>query len=95
MIMIMIMIKFWDSHTPPAIPTRVNHNPGDYIKMGVVQLGVIYDSLATIRNQNGLPVRALTPRQLLLAVLESYLTPSQPEYTKTPPPTGESSYYMV
>jgi hypothetical protein len=44
-------------------------------------LGVIYDSPP--------------PAALLLVVLESYMTTSQPEYIKTPPQTGRSSSFLI
>jgi hypothetical protein len=59
-------------------------------------LGVIYDSQVTNRKQRRLPVRtSLHPTAVLLVARESYLTPSRPEYTKTPPQTGGSLYFLI
>jgi hypothetical protein len=35
------------------------------------------------------------PAALLLVAWGSYMTPSQPEYTKTQPQTGGSSYFLI
>ncbi len=65
-------------------------------KCETVRLGVIYDSQATNRKLGGIPVRALLPpAALLLVAWESYVTPSQPEYTKRPSRTGGSSYFLI
>jgi hypothetical protein len=41
-------------------------------------------------------VRALLPPvTLLLVTWESYMIPSWPEYTETPPKTGGSSYFLI
>jgi hypothetical protein len=45
--------------------------------------------------QRGLVVRAPSPSSHLLVVWESYLTPSQPRYTKIPPQTGGNSYFLI
>ncbi len=64
-------------------------------KSMAVWLGAIYDSQATNRKQRELPVRAPPPAALLLVTWESYMTPSWPEYTKTPLLAGGSSYFLI
>jgi hypothetical protein len=65
-------------------------------KCVAMQLAVIYDSQVSYRKQGGLPVRAtLPPFALLLVAWKSYMTPSQQEYTKTPPKNGRSSYLLI
>jgi hypothetical protein len=65
-------------------------------KCVAVWLEVIYDSQATNRKQGGLPVRApLLSATFLMVAWESYMDPSQLEYTKTPPQTGGSSYFLI
>ncbi len=53
-----------------------------------------YDSQATNRKQGGPPVRAqpYPPHSYWSPRSHTYMTPSWPEYTKTPPRTGGSSY---
>jgi hypothetical protein len=60
-----------------------------------LQMGVIYDSQVTNRKQGGHPVRApwRTPIGRLEVIYS--MNPSQPEYTKTPPQTGGSSYFLI
>jgi hypothetical protein len=61
-----------------------------------VRLEVTDDSQATNRKKGRLPVRAPLPSAaLLLVAWESYMTPSHPEYTKTPPQTGGSFYFLI
>jgi hypothetical protein len=55
-------------------------------KCVAVRLGVIYDSQSTNTKQGGLPVKGPLPHAALqLVAWESYMTLSQPQYTKTPP----------
>jgi hypothetical protein len=55
----------------------------------------MYDSQTTNRNQEGLPTRTPTPSgALLLIAWDSYMTLSQPEYTKVPPDTSGYSYFL-
>jgi hypothetical protein len=63
-------------------------------KCVAVQLGDIYDSQATYREQGGLPVKT-PPASLLLVAWKSCMTLSQSEYTKTPPQTGGSFYFLI
>jgi hypothetical protein len=54
-------------------------------KCVAVRLGVIYDSQRTNKKLLGLTARTPIPSSaLLLVTLESYMTPSRPEYTKMP-----------
>ncbi len=58
--------------------------------------GSHYDSQATNRKQGGLPMRDRPPPHLhLLVGLESYMTPSWLECTKTPPQTGGNSCFLI
>jgi hypothetical protein len=76
--------------------TGINSNLDGYKKCAAVQLGVIYDSQPNNRKLGGLPARTLTPSSALLLVFwESYITPSQLEYTKMPPETGVFSYFLI
>ncbi len=60
-------------------------------KCVAVRLEIIYDSQSTNTKQGGLPVRApLTRAALQLVAWESYMIPSQPQYTKTPPKKVEA-----
>jgi hypothetical protein len=48
------------------------------------------------RKQERLPVRtSLSLATLLLVAWESYMTPSRPKSTKTPPYTGGSFYFLI
>jgi hypothetical protein len=58
-----------------------------------VRLRVIYDSQATNRKQGGL--LPPPPTELLLVVWGSYMTPSWPGYTKTPPQRGGNFYFLI
>jgi hypothetical protein len=57
-----------------------------------MRLEVIYDSHATNRKQGGLPVESPPPAAFLLVAWESYMTPSQQEYTTPPPQTAKTLY---
>jgi hypothetical protein len=64
--------------------------------LGGVAGSHMYDNQVTKRKLRGLPVRAsLLLAALLLAALESYMTPSRLEYTKRPSQTGGSSYFLI
>jgi hypothetical protein len=65
-------------------------------KCEAMRLAVIYGSQPTNRKQGGLPLRAsLPPDAFLLVGWESYMTPSWPEYSKIPPQTGGSFYFLI
>jgi hypothetical protein len=78
------------------IQYTLSPNLDDHKKCIAIRLGVIYDSRATNRKQGGLPVRAPPPPQSSYWLFgESCTTSSRPEYTKTPPQTGGSSYILI
>jgi hypothetical protein len=65
-------------------------------KCTAMRLGVIYDFQATNRNLEGLLSRTTTPSgTLLLVAWQSYMTTSQPEWTKIPPETGRCSSFFI
>jgi hypothetical protein len=73
----------------------LNPNPDAIRKCIAVRLGVIYDSQGANWKQGGLPMRDPLPTTLLLAVEESYMTPNRPKYTKIPPESDGSSYFLI
>ncbi len=68
-------------------------NPENYKKVIAVRLGFIYDQY---RKHRVLPaITATLPGALVLVAWESYMTPSWPEYTKTPPQRGLYAYFLI
>jgi hypothetical protein len=80
-----------------ALRYRVNPDLDGYKKVFSSMAGSHIWLPVTNRKQEVLPVRTPLPGTLLLVAWQSsfFLTPSWPDYTKTPPQTGGCTFFVI